>query len=227
MLGILNSVSNWWSSLWQEEPEDETGEPKYDPYDKATRSKIKLSKVFSEVANRRTETERLVVRRWTKEDAGKMAAFFNRNNGLYQSYYFDEEPEHLHARDFRRHIFGELDRDYPYDMAIFTKDEKRIVGALGFWEDSYRRPHLTYFVSPTERRHGYAHEAYMAKLKEFGTYGTVDKLTAQVAVENIASQEFLKKAGFQPSGELIADCGALTGEPSVLMVRDMADLKIT
>lgn len=227
MPGILDSVSNWWSSLWSEGPEDEDREPEYDPYDKATRSKVRLATVFNEVANRRTETERLVIRRWTKEDAGKMAAFFNRDGGLYQSYYFDEEPERLKARDFRRHIFRDLDRDYPYDMAIFTKDEKRIIGALGFWEDGYRRPHLTYFVSPTERRHGYAHEAYMAKLKEFGTYGTVEKMTAEVAVKNIASQEFLKKAGFQPAGEIEADCGSLMGEPAVLMVRDMADLKIT
>src|SRR5262249_39986958 len=78
-----------------------------------------------------------------------------------------------------------------------------------------------------ERRHGYAHEAYMAKLKEFGTYGAVDKLTAQVAVKNTASQEFLKKAGFQPVQEVEADCCSIEGEPAVLMIRDMADLKIT
>ena len=157
-----------------------------------------------------------------------MARFFNRNNGLYQTYYFDkEEPDHVKPRDFHRRIFRELDNGYPYDMAIFTKDEKRIIGTLGFWEDSYRRPHLTYFVSPAERRHGYAHEAYMAKLKEFGTYGTVDKMIAQVAAGNIASQEFLKKAGFQKAHEIEADCGSIEGEPAVLMVRDMADLKIT
>lgn len=200
--------------------------PEYDPNDPAARSKIRLSRVFNEVAGKTIRTERLVIRRWRAEDAKKMAAFYNRDNGLFQTYYFSEDkPKHLRATDFRDYFFAELDRDYPYDLAIFTRDESRIVGMLGFWEDSFRRPHLTYFVSPSERRHGYAFEAYMAELREFGRHGAVDKMTAQVAVDNTASQEFLKKAGFRAIRELTADCSIIEGEPSILMERDMSDLK--
>jgi len=82
------------------------------------------------------------------------------------------------------------------DLAIRTSPDN-IVGSLTFYEDEENRIRLSYFVLPSERRKGYAREAYKTVIEKFAEMQLAEELYADVAVDNIASNNFLKGFGFQ------------------------------
>jgi RimJ/RimL family protein N-acetyltransferase len=117
-----------------------------------------------------------------------------------------------------------LQRNPTFLHPVYERQTDRMIGVMGWWEDDFGRPRLTYFISPSERQHGYAHEAYMAELKEFARHGAAAELIAQVAPENHASQNLLLKAGFHDAGMMVGDSGVLRGEEVILFRRDLSDL---
>jgi RimJ/RimL family protein N-acetyltransferase len=76
----------------------------------------------------------------------------------------------------------------------------RVIGFLQLRADDKNRTRLSYFVIPSERRNGYAEEAYSAFMAKYAPLSRDEGLYATVDPDNTASQNFLKKLGFRETG---------------------------
>ena len=88
-------------------------------------------------------------------------------------------------------------------LYIRTKSDGRIIGMIDFSVDNFGRNRVGYFVLPSERRKGYAFEAYAATVNQAVRTGFLTgSLYAHTDPENTLSQKFLQKAGFEKLGRI-------------------------
>jgi RimJ/RimL family protein N-acetyltransferase len=183
----------------------------------------KYKKIFAEIAGGQPlKTGRLEIRRWTRDEAGTMAEFYNADGRAYPLYIGWDDGDY-NAGYMRDILLDHLDKIAPGELAIFRGD--KIVGMLVPWQDHARRPRLSYYILPFEREHGYGFEAYMAGLREIARRGGPKTMVAEVKPDNFASQKLLLKAAFHEAGRIISKSGVLKGSEVVLFRRDMSDLK--
>jgi [ribosomal protein S5]-alanine N-acetyltransferase len=149
------------------------------------------------------ETERLILREITEEDAESILACFSKNEVI--RYYGLEKLESI---DQAVTIVQSFANNYlekkGIRWGIERKDTKELIGTIGFnaWVPKHKRAEIGYEIQPEHWRKGYASEA----LSKILTYGfEVLKLTrvgAVVFTENEASNDLLTKIGFQREGVL-------------------------
>ena len=149
------------------------------------------------------ETERLLLREIVPQDAPHIYSFFSddRVTKLYGINTFTniEEAESLIAS-----FSSNFDEKRGIRWGIEIKEQQGLIGTIGFnlLSPMHRRAEIGYELHPNYWRKGYAKEA-LQKLMEYGLNEmALIRIGAVVFIENIPSNELLKKLGFQHEGVL-------------------------
>jgi len=157
-------------------------------------------------------TSRLIIRPWQDGDEKAIADFLNADAGsfpkLYHHYIYDAATRFDEKR-VRTEVIPavrKLQQQHPhFELYIHNRADDRIVGMIEFTQDQLDRDRVSYFVLPSERRHGYALEAYAACVNHAVESGFLaGTLYAHTDPDNKVSQKFLEKAGFQNLGKMTA-----------------------
>jgi ribosomal-protein-alanine N-acetyltransferase len=140
-------------------------------------------------------TERLILRKPNLKDVDDLVENGNEKELSYLTYYlpypFDkEEAEKIISEN---DVNGELIR-----FAIVLKKDKKLIGLIDLynWKRSQHIVKIGYWVGKNYRKQGYVSEI-MPKIIEFAFEKlNVEKITAKVLIDNIASQKLLEKFNF-------------------------------
>ena len=146
----------------------------------------------------RLETDRLLLRRVTPEDAEGCFSFLSNVQDAYMdgriSYSdMNEEYHELIA------LFCERESQY----ALTLKESGEIIGTVNVFADNSRAVdamEIGYSVAHAHQRKGYAFEALSALLDLLQRELYLELVTAGVLPENTASQKLLLKLGFHQEG---------------------------
>jgi len=150
------------------------------------------------------ETERLILRGLTKDDAQSLFNYFSNEE---VTRYYGQEPfiEFQQAEDLVDLFSKNFAAKSGIRWGIERKGEKGIIGTIGFhaWSPIHRRAEIGYDIHPDYWRKGYMQEA----VTEIVSYGFqnigLTRIGAVVFIENEASNyKLLTKIGFQKEGIL-------------------------
>lgn len=155
-----------------------------------------------EVGTKRLETERLVLRRFTKQDAKEIfEGFVNQKEFLY---YTNKKPVTLEEEKASLENIEEKyqNKNY-YNWLITLKNTKQIVGAvnfnINFKNDSVM---FNYAIDNRFTKKGYMTEALMC-VKNFAfSEMKVNRFEGGCVVKNIASKRVMEKCGLKQEGVL-------------------------
>ncbi|MFC9599163.1 GNAT family N-acetyltransferase [Peribacillus butanolivorans] len=149
------------------------------------------------------ETERLILREITKEDAEGIFACFSNEN--VTRYYGQETLESIEeAEKFVDFFSNNYNEKRGIRWGIEKKETKGIIGTIGFnaWLPKHKRAEIGYEIHPEQWGRGYASEAVSRVL----TYGfdvmNLTRIGAVVFLNNEASNKLLTNIGFQKEGVL-------------------------
>ena len=143
------------------------------------------------------ETERLIIRRPTIDDADGI--FTHTNDPIVTKYLLFKPHKSIEETlDFIRLSFEEWEKKKRYGFVVLSKADSRIIGGIGlaFDDDKEGVARLGYFLGQKEWGKGYATEACM-KMIEFAKESGVKHLISPMHPENIASIRVMEKCGFQ------------------------------
>lgn len=149
------------------------------------------------------ETERLLLREITQEDAEGIFACFS--NDQVTRYYGQDTLESMEQAEGFVDFFAKnyLEKK-GIRWGIELRGTKGIIGTIGFngWSVKHKRAEIGYEIHPAHWRNGYTSEA-VSKVIEYG-FEELDltRIGAVVFIENEASDQLLRKAGFQKEGIL-------------------------
>lgn len=149
------------------------------------------------------ETDRLLLRELTNEDAeGVFACFSNEDVTRFYG------QETLKSIEEAKKIVDFFSKSYiekrGIRWGIERKETKGIIGTIGFnnWLSKHKRAEIGYEIHPQQWRKGYTSEAVSEVLSYgFDAMG-LTRIGAVVFIENEASNKLLKKVGFQKEGVL-------------------------
>ncbi|MFD4816021.1 GNAT family N-acetyltransferase [Peribacillus butanolivorans] len=149
------------------------------------------------------ETERLILREITKEDAEGIFACFSNEN--VTRYYGQETLESIEeAEKFVDFFSNNYNEKRGIRWGIEKKETKGIIGTIGFnaWLPKHKRAEIGYEIHPEQWGKGFASEAVSRVL----TYGfdvmNLTRIGAVVFLNNEASNKLLTNIGFQKEGVL-------------------------
>lgn len=146
------------------------------------------------------ETERLILRMWTKKDAPELFAYASDPdvgpNAGWKPHANVGESRMIIDQLFRRNM----------TWAIVEKETGKIVGSIGFEEDRYR-PHISskemgYSLARDRWGRGYMTEAAMRLIKYGFEEMKLDVLMIRTSETNLRSQRVIEKCGFTYEGTL-------------------------
>jgi ribosomal-protein-alanine N-acetyltransferase len=159
------------------------------------------------------ETERLILREITTEDA--KAIFSSFSNDEVTRYYGQDSMESIEEAEKIIDIF---ETNYVEKRGIRwgiqRKDDQEVIGTIGFhaWFHKHKRAEIGYEIHPEYWRNGYTREA----LLEIISYGfdemELTRIGAVVFTENEASNNLLTKIGFNQEG-ILKDYMYQNGKP--------------
>ncbi|MEV6211629.1 GNAT family N-acetyltransferase [Kitasatospora sp. NPDC051914] len=140
------------------------------------------------------ETARLRLRPYTHEEAGRVAAGARRESHWSPGFPRpdDQDVARLHlATPPGQPLFG------PLQIVLLSND--LVIGGIGFFgpPDEAGAVGLGYGVAPEVEGCGYATEALRALLHRGFAEGSVRRVLADTAHDNVASQRVLEKAGLR------------------------------
>jgi ribosomal-protein-alanine N-acetyltransferase len=149
------------------------------------------------------ETERLLLRKISKDDADGIFACFSNEN--VTKYYGQETLESIEqAEAFVDFFANSYKEKRGIRWGIEIKGTQGIIGTIGFnaWSPKHRRAEIGYEIHPEQWRKGYTFEA-VSKVVQYGfnEFG-ITRIGAVVFIDNEASNNLLTKVGFQKEGVL-------------------------
>lgn len=149
------------------------------------------------------ETERLILREITHDDAEGIFACFS-NDNVTRFYGQDSLETVDQARGFVDFFAKNFEEKKGMRWGIERKGKKGLIGTIGFnaWAPKHKRAEIGYEIHPDHWRKGYMSEA-VSKILSYGSE-TLDltRIGAVVFIENEASNNLLTKMGFQKEGIL-------------------------
>jgi RimJ/RimL family protein N-acetyltransferase len=156
-------------------------------------------------------TPRLVIRPWLDGDERVVPDFLNADGGIFprQYHYYAYNGAGPFDKDrVRNEVFPAmriLQKNVRlFELYIHNQTDNRIVGMIEFSRDHHGRDRVGYFVLPSERRRGYAFEAYAGCINRAVEAGFLaGNLYAHTDPDNTVSQKFLERAGFYNLGRLV------------------------
>lgn len=156
------------------------------------------------IKNLRLETENLIIRPYTKNDALNLYDTLNDKNVLK---YIPEEPitieQAQNAIDWLISNYDlDLDSDYKYSFAIETKQTNDYVGWCGFGYLDYDKSQKEIYFTLKSKYwgQGFATEASKALVEYIFNELELKKLVAVVKPNNVASKRVIEKLGFKHEG---------------------------
>ncbi|SDQ57207.1 GNAT family N-acetyltransferase [Virgibacillus salinus] len=149
------------------------------------------------------ETERLVLREISKDDAEGIFACFS--NGNVTRHYGQETLKNIEQAEAFVDFFAKSYKEKRgIRWGIEIKGTQGIIGTIGFnaWSPKHKRAEIGYEVHSKQWRKGYTFEA-ISKVIEygFGEFG-LTRIGAVVFIDNEASNKLLTKLGFLKEGVL-------------------------
>jgi [ribosomal protein S5]-alanine N-acetyltransferase len=149
------------------------------------------------------ETERLILRELTKEDAKDIFACFSNDN--VTRYYGQDTLDNIEqAEKFVDFFSKNYNEKRGIRWGIEIKGTKGIIGTIGFnaWFPKHKRAEIGYEIHPAHWRKGYTFEA-ASKVLSYGFNAMgLTRIGAVVFIDNDASNHLLTKMGFQKEGIL-------------------------
>lgn len=149
------------------------------------------------------ETERLLLREISKDDAEGIFACFSNEN--VTKYYGQETLESIEqAESFVDFFANSYKEKRGIRWGIEIKGTQGIIGTIGFnaWSPKHRRAEIGYEIHPEQWRKGYTFEA-VSKVVQYGfNEFALTRIGAVVFIDNEASSNLLTKVGFQKEGIL-------------------------
>lgn len=147
------------------------------------------------------ETERLILRKLTIEDAADM--FEYASEPLVSQFVPWEVHKSIEdSREFLRFILNGYEKNNKLTWAIELKSEQKMIGTMDFvkWTDKHYRAEIAYVLSHHYWGKGFTHEAARA-LTEFGFDKMgLNKVEASIVPDNFQSQRVLEKLGMTREG---------------------------
>ncbi|MBY6051696.1 GNAT family N-acetyltransferase [Cytobacillus firmus] len=149
------------------------------------------------------ETERLLLREITIDDAKDIFACFSNEN--VTRYYGQETLEDIkQAETFVDFFARSYTEKRGIRWGIEIKGTQGIIGTIGFnaWSPKHKRAEIGYEIHPEHWRKGFTSEA-LSKVLQYGFDELgLTRLGAVVFIDNEASNNLLTKVGFQKEGIL-------------------------
>lgn len=149
------------------------------------------------------ETERLLLREITFEDAGAIFACFSNEQVMK---YYGSEP--LKSIEEAQNLIERFTQNYlekrTIRWGIERKGSEGLIGTLGYhaWVPKHQKAEIGYEIHPNHWRNGYVTEA-ISKIIEYGLNDLdLTRIGAIIYIENNASYKLLEKLGFQREGLL-------------------------
>ncbi|BFH64331.1 GNAT family N-acetyltransferase [Paenibacillus azoreducens] len=149
------------------------------------------------------ETERLILREITKEDAESVFACFSNRDAM--CYYGQEAFEHREQAEQLIVFFADsYQNKRGMRWGIERKGTSGLIGTIGFnaWSPKHQRAEIGYEIHPDHWRSGYASEAAGCVIAYGFEELNLGRIGAVVFKENAASSQMLLKLGFQQEGVL-------------------------
>lgn len=149
------------------------------------------------------ETERLILRELTQDDAQSVFKCFSNED---VTRYYGQEPfiEMRQAENLVKLFSKNFAEKRGIRWGIERKETKDIIGTIGFnvWSPTHRRAEIGYEIHPDYWRKGYTQEA-VSKIVSYGFgHMGLTRIGAVVFLENEASNKLLTKVGFVKEGTL-------------------------
>ncbi|WP_153396974.1 GNAT family N-acetyltransferase [Chryseobacterium vaccae] len=149
------------------------------------------------------ETERLILRQLTPDDAEDLFEYFSLNEVME---YYDLAPFKTieDAQNIITHFNGEFEKGKGFRWALELKSEKRVIGTCGYhnWHKEHYKAEIGYELNPKFWRNSYMKEAVLPIL----TFGfetlQLHRVDAFIDPANIASEKLLKSLNFKEEGFL-------------------------
>lgn len=143
-------------------------------------------------------TERLVIRRFSMEDAAECFSFMSDKQGMHLDGCkpFDTMDDEYWER---MKLFEQREGQY----VIVLKSTNEVIGTINVFADDSRAvdcKEIGYAISPAHQRNGYAFEAISAILDLLQKDLLLDMVVAGVLPENTPSINLLEKLGFSREG---------------------------
>ena len=170
----------------------------------------------------RIQTPRLVIRCWDPADAPLLADAVTASVEHLRPWmpWAHEEPEELEVKVQRLRGFrSRFDADQDYIYAIFTPDEREVVGGTGLHKrvgaDALE---MGYWISVRHVRRGYATEAAAALTRvAFQVHG-VERMEIRCATDNVPSAAVPRRLGYTHDATLRANVRGVDGAMRDTMV---------
>ncbi len=137
--------------------------------------------------------QRIILRNYEKSDLRFLTGmWFDAENGKYMS---DPTPEYVDAA-FQKALDTLGESEHGYYLVIALADSRKPVGSFCIFPDEGRRVYdIGYCIHKEHWRCGYGSEAIALVLDWLRSQGA-EKVMAEVAVDNVASNALLRKFGF-------------------------------
>jgi ribosomal-protein-alanine N-acetyltransferase len=149
------------------------------------------------------ETDRLVLREISKDDAEGIFACFSNEN--VTRYYGQETLKSIDQAEIFVEFFANSYKEKRgIRWGIERKGTQGIIGTIGFnaWSPKHKRAEIGYEIHPDYWRNGYTSEAVLSVIQYgFDNLG-LTRIGAVVFKDNGASTNLLAKVGFQKEGVL-------------------------
>ena len=158
-----------------------------------------IEKIFAEFPE--FETERLILRKITPEDAQAIMAIFSDEavTEFYDLYTFTSIDEAAELIDY----FGEsYEAERQIRWGVVRKEDNQLIGTCGFVALHNHRGEIGYDLASAYWRQGYMSEALEALLEVGFDDMELHRIEALVMVGNEASSGLLRKRGFSAEGIL-------------------------
>ncbi|GAB2566519.1 N-acetyltransferase [Paractinoplanes abujensis] len=148
-------------------------------------------------------TERLILRRFRKDDAPVLAAYRSDPDvARYQSW---DSPFSLLRAETAVANFIASDPDKPgwFQYAVERTADRELVGDVAVHlHDNLKQAEIGFTVAREHQRHGYAREAVTAVLDRLFRLQGLHKVTGECDSRNVASAGLMERLGFTREGLL-------------------------
>jgi RimJ/RimL family protein N-acetyltransferase len=149
----------------------------------------------------RVETDRIVVRCWSPDDAKRLRAALDDSNDHLRPWipWMKHEPRPLEATtQWLRETRAKFDRDEDYRYAIFDPREETLIGEVALLTRAGAGAReIGYWINVASAGRGYATEAAGAMVKVGFEIDRVTRIEIHCAVPNAASAAVPLKLGFR------------------------------
>lgn len=149
------------------------------------------------------ETDRLVLRKITLDDKENVFDYFSDDE--VTRYFGIENFTKLEEAENIINAFNEgFEKKQAIRWGITLKDTNELIGSIGFHNISKNnsRVEVGYEITRKEWNKGYATEALRAVIEYLFNEIGFNRIGATIRPENVASQQLVKKLGFQEEGTL-------------------------